>query len=186
MEFQRFPLKFHTKYLTHTHLYLDVKIWELLDVRAQKCFWNAPQVAGHPIDPKLAMFSSVGVQFLSAMYFEFIASVSLNNLGRLVLVLLFITVSSIFNHDVLKSDLCSFLYPPLQRSWKGGILVSPCPSVRPFVRPSVRPSVDKIVSALYLQQYSWDPFRICTSYQATKEGVSRLTLVEILANFLNL
>ena len=23
-----------------------------------------------------------------------------------------------------------FLYPPLQRSWKGGILVSPCPSVR--------------------------------------------------------
>ena len=23
-----------------------------------------------------------------------------------------------------------FLYPPLQQSWKGGILVSPCPSVR--------------------------------------------------------
>ena len=31
-------------------------------------------------------------------------------------------------------DVCSvfqrLLYPPLQRSWKGGILVSPCPSVR--------------------------------------------------------
>ena len=31
-----------------------------------------------------------------------------------------------------------FLYPPLQRSWKGGILVSPCLSVRPSVCPSVR------------------------------------------------
>ena len=27
----------------------------------------------------------------------------------------------------------AFLYPPLQRSWKGGILVSPCPSVCPSV-----------------------------------------------------
>ena len=58
------------------------------------------------------------------------------------------------------------LYPPLQRSWKRGILVSPCPSVRLSVRP-VCPSVDRIVSALYLQQYSSDPFHICTSYQAT-------------------
>ena len=28
-------------------------------------------------------------------------------------------------------------YTPAQRSWKGGILDSPCPSVRPSVRPSV-------------------------------------------------
>ena len=54
------------------------------------------------------------------------------------------------------------LYPPLQRSWKGGILVSPCPSV---------------MSALYLQQYSLDPFHICISYQATSEGVSRVMFV---------
>ena len=36
---------------------------------------------------------------------------------------------------------CNFSYtptPPLQRSWKGGILVSPCLSVRPSVRPFVR------------------------------------------------
>ena len=51
-----------------------------------------------------------------------------------------------------------------------------------LVRLSVCPSVDRIVSALYLQQYSSDPFHICTSYQATSEGVSR----EILTNFLNL
>ena len=54
---------------------------------------------------------------------------------------------------------------------------------------SVCPSVDRIVSALYLQQYSSDPFHICTSYQATSEGVSRIMPVakfEILANFLNL
>ena len=42
-----------------------------------------------------------------AMYFEFIASFSLNDLGHLVPVHLFITVSNIF-HDVLKFDLCSF------------------------------------------------------------------------------
>ena len=55
------------------------------------------------------------------------------------------------------------LYPALQRSWKGGILVSR----RPSVRPSARPSVDRIVSALYLQQYSSNPFHTHTSYQAT-------------------
>ena len=32
-------------------------------------------------------------------------------------------------------------YTPAQRSWRGGILDSPCPSVRLSVRPSVRPSV---------------------------------------------
>ena len=36
---------------------------------------------------------------------------------------------------------------------------------------SVCPSGDRIVSALYLRQYSLDPFHICTSYQATSEGV---------------
>ena len=75
--------------------------------------------------------------------------------------------------------ICTWLYPPLQRSWKGGILVSPCPSVR----PSVCPSVDRIVSALYLQQYSSDPFHICTSYQAISEGVSRVMFVSKLKNF---
>ena len=40
---------------------------------------------------------------------------------------------------------------------------------------SICPSVDRIVSALYLQQYSSNPFHICTSYQATSEGVSLVT-----------
>ena len=30
-----------------------------------------------------------------------------------------------------------YYYTPTQRSWRGGILDSPCPSVRPSVRPSV-------------------------------------------------
>ena len=47
---------------------------------------------------------------------------------------------------------------------------------------SVCPSVDRIVSALYLQQYSSDPFHICTSYQATSEGVSRVMPVSKLKN----
>ena len=46
--------------------------------------------------------------------------------------------------------------------------------VRLSVRLSVCPSVNKIVSALYLQQNSWDPLHICKSYQATKEGVSHV------------
>ena len=45
------------------------------------------------------------------------------------------------------------------------------------VRLSVCPSVERIVSALYLQQYSSDPFHICTSYQATSEGVPRVMFV---------
>ena len=53
--------------------------------------------------------------------------------------------------------------------WYHLVRLSVCLSVR----LSVRPSVDRIVSALYLQQYSSDPFHICTSYQATSEGVSR-------------
>ena len=53
------------------------------------------------------------------------------------------------------------------------------------VLSSIRPSVDGIVSALYLQQYSLP----ITSYQATSEGVSRVTFylqnskIWILCNF---
>ena len=46
-------------------------------------------------------------ELLSATYFEFIISFTLNNLGNLILVPLFITIFRIF-HDVLKSDLRSF------------------------------------------------------------------------------
>ena len=51
-----------------------------------------------------------------------------------------------------------------------------------LVRLSVCPSVDRIVSALYLQQYSSDPFHICTSYQTTSEGVSRVMPVSKFKN----
>ena len=52
-----------------------------------------------------------------------------------------------------------------------------------LVRLSVCPSVDRIVSALYLQQYSSDLFHICTSYQATSEGVSHVMAVSKFKNF---
>ena len=68
-----------------------------------------------------------------------------------------------------------FFKPPVQQSWKGGKLVSR--------HLSVHPSVNKIMSALYLPQYLLDPFHICTSYQATSEGVSR---VKVIAKFQNL
>ena len=68
------------------------------------------------------------------------------------------------------------LYPLLQRSWSGGggILASPDTYIKCAIQMSVRPSVERIVSALYLQQYSSDPFHICTSYQATSEDVPRV------------
>ena len=47
VEFQKEPLKFHIKYLTHTlkrcTFYLKVKNYELLDLRTHTCFLNAPQ-----------------------------------------------------------------------------------------------------------------------------------------------
>ena len=43
-----------------------------------------------------------------------------------------------------------------------------------FSKMSVCPSVDRIVSALYLQEYSSAPSHICTSHQATSKGVSRV------------
>ena len=52
-------------------------------------------------------------------------------------------------------------------------MVSPCQ----FVHLSVCPSVDRILSNLYLQQYSSDPFHICTSFQATSEGVTRIMFI---------
>ena len=46
------------------------------------------------------------------------------------------------------------LYPPLQRSWKGGILVSPCPSVRLSIRPSIRP-FSRNTTPVASFRYSW-------------------------------
>ena len=65
-------------------------------------------------------------------------------------------------------------------------MVSPCPSVCPSIRPSVHLSVDRIVSALYLLQYSPDPFHIYTSYQATLEGVSRVKCFSEIKRFVTL
>ena len=49
--------------------------------------------------------------------------------------------------------------------WFHLVRLSPCPSVR----LSVSPSVDSIVSDMYLQHYSPDPFHIYTSYRATSD-----------------
>ena len=51
-----------------------------------------------------------------------------------------------------------------------------------LVRLSVCLSVDIIVSTLYLQQYLSDPFHICTSYQASWEGVLRVMFVSKFEN----
>ena len=69
---------------------------------------------------------------------------------------------------------CSVFIPPGSAKLKGGYT---------GFNLSVCPSVDRIVSALYLQQYSSDPFYICTSYKATSEGVSRVKFVSRLKNW---
>ena len=55
------------------------------------------------------------------------------------------------------------IIPPASTKLKGGYT---------GITLSVCPSVDRMVSALYLQEYSSDPFHICTSYQATSESVT--------------
>ena len=76
-----------------------------------------------------------------------------------------------------------FIIPPLQRNWKGVYCFH-------LVRLSVCPSVDRIVSALYLQQYSLDPFDICTSYLenfrmcVASYACFKIKKIEILANSL--
>ena len=67
--------------------------------------------------------------------------------------------------QIPKSFWLEFIIPPASTKLIGGYT---------GITLSVCPSVDRIVSALYLQQYSSDPFHICTSYQATSEGVSRV------------
>ena len=37
------PHKISYSYIQRCAFYLDVKIWELLDLRAHKLFWNAPR-----------------------------------------------------------------------------------------------------------------------------------------------
>ena len=70
----------------------------------------------------------------------------------------------------LRVQSVALFIPPASTKLKGGytgFTLSICPSVC----PSVCLSVDRIVSALYLEQYSSDPFHICTSYQAISEDV---------------
>ena len=51
-----------------------------------------------------------------------------------------------------------------------------------LVHLSIHPSVCLSASALYLQQYLSDRFHICTSYQATSEGVSYIRFISKLQN----
>ena len=46
------------------------------------------------------------------------------------------------------------------------------------VCPCVCPSVDRIMSALYLQQYLRDPSHVYISYQATSEGVLHIKFLQ--------
>ena len=46
VEFQRYPLKLHTKYFPYTErydFYTTLQFWELLDLRAHTRFWNTPR-----------------------------------------------------------------------------------------------------------------------------------------------
>ena len=77
------------------------------------------------------------------------------------------------------------LYPPLQRSWKGGILVSPCPSVRLSVCGQNR--VRSVSSTILIGSISYvhilsSNFRRCVACNAR----FKIQKFELLANFLNL
>ena len=73
-----------------------------------------------------------------------------------------------FTNPYKKNNWGSLIITPASTKLKGGYT-----GITLFVCPSV----DRIVPVLYLQQYSLDPFHICTNYQATSEGVSRVMTV---------
>ena len=68
----------------------------------------------------------------------------------------------------------SINFTPTSTKLKGGILVSPCPSVCPSIRLSVcwQNCVCSVSSTILIGS-----FHICTSHQATSEGVSRVMFV---------
>ena len=77
-----------------------------------------------------------------------------------------------YDDEWLKTGQRLIHYTPASTKLKRGytgFTLSVCPSVR----LSICLSVDRVVSALYLQQYLLDPFHICISYQAILEGVLR-------------
>ena len=86
------------------------------------------------------------------------------------------------------------LYRPTQITERFPIVITPFYEVEGWywfhlIHLSVCQSVDRIVSALYHQQYLLDPFLIYMSYQATLEDVSHVKFIskfQVLANSLNL
>ena len=88
--------------------------------------------------------------------------------------------------DLWNGSLCVYwLYPPLQRSWKGGILVSPCPSVRLSVCGQNR--VRSVSSTILIGSISYlhilsSNFRRCVACNAR----FKIQKFEILAIFWNL
>ena len=91
-----------------------------------------------------------------------------------------------WTEETLQSSLSwSLLYPPLQRSWKGGILVSPRPSVRLSICGQNR--VRSVSSTILIGSISYlhilsSNFRRCVACNAR----FKIQKFEILANFLSL
>ena len=88
------------------------------------------------------------------------------------------------NTYIQRRDFAGLLYPALQRSWKGGILVSPCPSVRLSVCGQNR--VRSVSSTILIGSISYlhilsSNLRRCVACNAR----FKIQKFEILANFLN-
>ena len=69
VEFQRYPLKFHAKYLTHTLKdRIFIQHWnfqELLDLRAHMRFWNAPWCLKYVPQVSCTLFGCLLVMVIS-------------------------------------------------------------------------------------------------------------------------
>ena len=102
-------------------------------------------------------------------------SLSLNeliiNLGRMTCITRWIKACSILGSKPSPAPM-PLLYPPLQRSWKGGILVSPCPSVRLWTESCPLCIFNNTHRIHFIFAHL-----INSTYQATSEGVSCVMLV---------
>ena len=139
----------------------------LLPVPCQAITWTSVNLL--PIGPIITNFRKVLIKLLQFSFKKYIWICRLQNVIHFVQFSVCEAEVISLTHWGRVTHICisklTIILPPASTKLKGGYT---------GITLSVCPSVDRIVSALYLQQYSSDPFHICTSYQATSEGVSRV------------
>ena len=104
-------------------------------------FWSralSPRLFSHDYETKLLKFGNLShIQFwMDSFHIWHKWSLASDAVSH-VMILTLQEVHQEYRHSGMIHCQVCYHYTPAQRSWRGGILDSPCPSVCPSVRPSV-------------------------------------------------